>query len=296
MIKNIKPNLFIIGAPKSGTTFLYNKLQSLADFYFTDIKELNYFSFDEIVESKSYYNDYKVKEIEKYLKFYKNIANQKYIVDTSVSYFSYPKTADNIYNFNPDSKIIAILRNPIKRAFSHYLMDVRMGHANLKFKEYIENKDDYQAHYHQYINNSIYYTNISRYIQKFGKENVLVLILEDIESELPKLFDFLKVEDSSLKIDTDEKINANKKPKNFVSKFFQNNRRLAQKLKKYIPNSLVHFYKKYFYEKADKISITEEEFQICRNLLSQEVSELSKLLNKDLFEIWQLNEEKSKLD
>ncbi len=285
----IKPNLFIVGAPKSGTTFLYNKLQIFSEFYFTEIKELNYFSYDEIAESKSYYNDYKVKEIERYLNFFKNADKQKYKVDTSVSYFSYPRTANRIFEFNPESKIIAILRNPIKRAFSHYQMDVRMGHAKHSFKNYIEDKNEHQAHYHQYITNSLYHSNISRYIEKFGTKNVLVLILEEIEVELPKLFDFLNIENSSSEIDTGDKINVNKKPKNFISKFFQNNRRLAEKLKKYTPEYLVNFYKKYFYENAEIITITDEEYEICRKLLSKEVDELSTLLNKNLSNLWLMN-------
>jgi hypothetical protein len=126
---SLKPNLFIVGAPKSGTTFLYELLEIRDDFFLPRVKELNYFSHQELLEV-SYYRDYKVRSLSKYLGHFKG-ANEHhgYLVDASVSYFISESAPIDIRNFNSDARIIIMLRDPIARAYSHYLMDKRMGYA-----------------------------------------------------------------------------------------------------------------------------------------------------------------------
>ena len=123
-----KPNLFIVGAPKSGTSLIWSLLKDHNDIFFSKNpeKEINFFSYDEL-KSDSYYKSFKINSLERYLNCFKNANNQKYIVDGSVSYFAYPSVPNKIYKFNQDAKIVIIIRDPIERAASHYQMDVRMG-------------------------------------------------------------------------------------------------------------------------------------------------------------------------
>ena len=121
-----KPNLFLVGAPKAGSSLLWTMLKEHKDIFFSTNpeKEINYFSYDELIHNSSY-KDYKVRSENDYLKVFKKGQSVKYLVDGSVSYFAYPLIPKKLYEFNSDAKIIVIVRDPVLRAFSHYNMDKR---------------------------------------------------------------------------------------------------------------------------------------------------------------------------
>jgi hypothetical protein len=264
----IKPNLFIVGAPKSGSSFLYEKLKNHQDLFFPKIKELNFFSYD-ILKSSSYYKDYKIGNLEKYLKLFDGGQHSKYRVDSSVSYFAYPKIAEEIKKFNPSSKVIIILRNPVERAFSHYLMDKRMGYAKKSFQEYIKGNIN-SPYYQQYIGNSNYLLNVENYRITFGKENVLVMRLDDLKKDLTSLFSFLGIEDISSQISTSDRVNPNKQSRNFIARFFQKNRLVTEKLKLIVPQKFVNMANHFLYKDPAKLYMTKEEEELVNAILEKD--------------------------
>jgi hypothetical protein len=282
------PNLFIVGAPKAGSTFLYQNLKSHPELYFTKIKELNFFSHSSIIESKSYYKDYRVKSLEKYLTFYEDAKAQKFLTDVSVSYFAYPDVANKIHAFNPNAKIIISLRNPISRAFSHYLMDKRMGYASNSFLDYIKDDAKRTHHFHQYIGNSLYYKCVMNYIKVFGEENVLILILEEMDVEMSRVYKFLGIKPDAIDIDTTQKLNSNKKPKNKLAKLIQKNRSLTSKLKMIIPYSFASKLKFLLYKEADNELISEGELLRVKELILNDTLKLQEYMNRNLIELWDL--------
>ncbi len=265
----MEPNLFIVGAPKAGSTFLYEKIKQHPALFYTQTKELNYFSQQEL-EAESYYRDFRIKDKEKYLDLYKKVSReQKYAIDASVSYFAYPKVPQRIHEFNPEAKIIIMLRNPVKRAFSHYLMDRRMGYANQPFLEYLKNKNEYKAHYVQYIGNSNYAKNVQGYIDVFGVENVLVLKLERIKEKIPKVFDFLGI--PPMAVNTEERINQNKEPKNGIARFFQKNRNITEIIKRVMGKQTIKKMSSVIYKPAQKIEMNQKEKQLLKQILEKDI-------------------------
>lgn len=142
------PNFFIVGSAKSGTTSIYNYLKQHPDIFMSPIKETHYFSTD--IDSSKFRPDYAanlninidswldgdqkkeifhafVKDWDKYLKLFKNSGNQKAIGEVTNSYLYSKEAAKNIRSKFPEGKIIMILRNPVERAFSHFLMDLKSG-------------------------------------------------------------------------------------------------------------------------------------------------------------------------
>ena len=281
------PNLFIVGAPKAGTSFLFKKLQNHPALFFPRIKELNHFSHDELYDLGSYYKDFKVKNRGKYLDFYSKSKGQTYLADCSVSYFTFPEVAKKIRTFNPDAKIVIILRDPIKRAYSHYMMDVRMGYASLPMATYISDQNRFPAHYHQYIKNSLYWKNISHYRKIFGSKNVCVLVLENIEKDIEKLFYFLEISDLKT-LDTTEKVNQNKTPKNFISKTLQKNRKIASQLKMLIPPSIVERFNGLLYEGKETKPMNIEVEKILKQTLYKDIKLLNDHLEVDLNHLWKI--------
>tara|TARA_B110000003_G_scaffold76605_1_gene78233 strand:- start:1784 stop:2617 length:834 start_codon:yes stop_codon:yes gene_type:complete len=272
-----KPNLFLVGAPKAGSTLLWTMLKEHKDIFFSTNpeKEINYFSYDELTHN-SYYKDYKVKSEYDYLKVFKKGQLVKYLVDGSVSYFAYPSIPKKLYEFNSDAKIIVIVRDPVLRAFSHYNMDKRMGYVTEPFSEYLMNKDNKHDQYlHQYIENSLYYKHVNNYLEYFDRNQLFILQLEKINDDFDRLCEFLDIE--KLKLESNnERINANKVPTNIISRTLQHNRYLATILKKIIPRKIVRSFNFLLYKKAEKVQLKESEKLLLEKYLNEDYLQFKK--------------------
>ena len=269
----MKPNLFVVGAPKCGTTFLYEKLQSHPDLFFPKIKELNYFSLEQLNKA-SYYKDYKVNSLDKYLRFYDTAKNQKYLIDASVSYFTFDDIPAKIKEFNPEAKIIMLVRNPYKRCYSHYLMDQRMGYAKKPLQEYLA--DEKSFHYRQYIGNSKYYEQLKKYQHYFKPENIFIIELERFEADFNKIFNFLKID--PIPVDFTAKVNENKIAANRLGRFAQKNRGLIERSKLMIPKSIISTLKSFVYRKAPKTKITEQDLALIKSLVDADYTQFKKAI------------------
>ena len=272
----IKPNLFIVGAPKCGTTFLYEKLQNHPDLFFPKIKELNYFSLEQL-NKDSYYKDYKANSLDKYLRFYDTAKDQKYLVDSSVSYFTFDDIPAKIKEFNPESKVIMLVRNPFKRCFSHYVMDQRMGYATKPLHEYLA--DEKSFHYRQYISNSKYYEQLKKYQNYFKPENIFIIELERFEDDFNKIFTFLNIE--PIHIDFNARVNENKIAANSLGKFAQKNRGLIERLKLLVPKRIISTLKSFVYRKAPKTEIPKQDLNLIKNLVASDYAQFQKVINNE---------------
>jgi hypothetical protein len=119
--KKIKPNLFIVGSPRAGTTALHSFLSQHPEILMSTLKEPEYFCTDIHQESDSFHKEkkyfpYRTKK--QYLELFQNVKNEKTIGESSTKYLASTVAAKNIYNFNSKAKIIIILRNPIDILYS----------------------------------------------------------------------------------------------------------------------------------------------------------------------------------
>ncbi|MEA3469299.1 MAG: sulfotransferase, partial [Thermodesulfobacteriota bacterium] len=115
----MKPNFFLIGAARSGTTSLHKYLEAHPEIFMSEVKEINYFS----------NNRYWEKGINWYESHFKT-ATEKIRGEASTSYTNYPLIKDvpkRLFHYLPDAKFIYILRDPIDRFLSHYLHRIRRG-------------------------------------------------------------------------------------------------------------------------------------------------------------------------
>ena len=143
-----KPNFFIVGSAKSATTSIYNYLEKHKSVFMSPIKEPNFFSKD--IEFNSFRSEYKrdlrhnptnvvinhsawIDHDEKYYSLFSKANSEKVIGEGSVSYLFSKLAPLEIYKENKDSKVLIILRNPIDRAYSHYLMNLKLGYASRSF-------------------------------------------------------------------------------------------------------------------------------------------------------------------
>lgn len=183
--------MFIIGVNKAGSSWLHYLLDTHPDVYMSKVKEHNYFG-------KSYPDNRD--EYHKYFPFNKAF---KYYGESTPTYFSSRKIAEEIVEYCPNAKILAIVRDPIQRLLSHYYFRKQIGvipeKASLKKGLEIDPHLLLDSHYEK---------TLPGYQDIFGSENFKIVSLEggkqDIHLFWKEICEFLKVEltevpDSKLK-------------------------------------------------------------------------------------------------
>lgn len=127
----------------------------------------------------------------------------------SPQYMSNPEIPARIKAVNPDAKIIAVLRNPVKRAFSHYRMAVRRGTESRTFEQAVIDSLDmdkikrgregfapshargYESEADFYLAWGEYGRILEHYLHEFGRDNLLVLFTEDLQAKPGQVLDKL---------------------------------------------------------------------------------------------------------
>jgi hypothetical protein len=129
------------------------------------------------------------------------------IGEASPIYMYWETAPSRIWKYNPKMKWILALRNPVERAFSAWNMETKRGKENLAFAEAIEKEPErcrealpLQHRVYSYIDRGFYADQVRRLFNIFGRDNVLVLLSEELRNEhqktLRRVFEFLDVDPS----------------------------------------------------------------------------------------------------
>ena len=178
-----KPTFLIIGAQKAGTTTFYEWLKECEDVYMSPIKETHFFTnLGRNIENEKR-NVKVITDEETYWSLFRN-TDSKIIGEASPSYLYSRRAATNISKLIPDCKLIAILRNPVDRAYSNYLHNIRAGIESKSFNQVLIDEDittfDGYGSRYDYIKKGLYHDQLSRYFNLFNEKNILVLIYEEV--------------------------------------------------------------------------------------------------------------------
>ena len=171
------PDFFIIGAQKSGTSTLHQILKNTDIVSLPKNKETHYFSY--FIKKKKKYSWYKEQF---FIKKYHQLIGE---VDPSYMYID--DSPKNIKKFIKKPKIIIILRKPIDRAFSHYLMSFRRGLEKNSFIDAIldeparlKNRKEFNLNNFSYLDRGNYSFQIRRYQEIFQNSSFLFLKFDDL--------------------------------------------------------------------------------------------------------------------
>jgi len=195
------PNFLCLGAAKSGTTTLFDVLRQHPDVYIPAFKEPHFFDIPE-----NYNNG-----IEWYEKNYFRKADKRIIADFTPSYFFEKETPKRIFkDIGSEIKFVVLLRNPVDRAYSHYLHSVRDNHENLSFEESLkqenerldrhEKNSDYLSYLrNSYFHQGLYGDMLERYLEYFTLDNFLFInfeeeFLQERKATIQKILEFLSIE------------------------------------------------------------------------------------------------------
>lgn len=188
------PNFFIFGATKSGTSSLYFYLKQHPDIFMSGVKEPHFFGFEpdqevwEVRNGENQKNGYVVTDFSEYQKLFEAGAVAKARGEASVMYIYLEGTAERIYAQIPDAKLVAVLRNPVERAYSAYLHRIREGDEPYEsFMDALEAEpkriaEGWAPLYH-YQNMGFYGEQLKRFYAQFPKEQLKVFLYEDLETE-----------------------------------------------------------------------------------------------------------------
>ena len=195
-----KPNFFILGAGKSGTTSLYVYLCEHPDIYLAPGKEPTFFCDTFQVVSNPV----------DYLELFKGAACQKWIGEASHAYLTCPKSAPLLRAFAPDARFVVILRNPVDRAYSLYHHMAHMGDEWIgSFEKALDAEERrardpiFERHNPQYYYNYLYFRSglyaeqIERYFEWFDRDRFLFLMYDELKSDgqavLRRICSFLEI-------------------------------------------------------------------------------------------------------
>ena len=292
------PNFMCLGAAKSGTTTLYDILRQHPDVYTPSFKDPHFFDIPE-----NYKNG--IKWYEK--NYFKN-ANTKVIADFTPSYFFDKDAPKRIFESLGDRvKFIVILRNPIDRAYSHYLHSKRDVYEELEFKEALikessrlnkyEENGDYLSYLRQsYVSQGLYSAMLERYLEYFSLDNFLFIHFEDEfikkrAQTIENIFIFLEIESVSLK--TDLKSNPASQEKSKTLKMIMRKRgwwRIL--LKKMIPSLKIRQIIKNRIQRANISAFTPEKLSIIQrkmmydNYFKEDIIAIEEVIDRKMY--WDL--------
>ena len=134
------PTFLIIGADNSGTTALHRYLGQHPDIFISQPKELKFFPWENLKPDYRGPGDEAdlssvITSVEEYRAYFAAGAGYTARGESSPQYIYFSRAAERIRHHIPDAKLIAVLRHPAERAYSHYLMLRRDGRETLTFGE-----------------------------------------------------------------------------------------------------------------------------------------------------------------
>ena len=288
------PNLFIVGAAKSGTTSLHNYLHQHPDVFMCNPKEPHYLINQEIGINRIPVG---ITNFIEYTDLFSEGEDKKYRGESSVMYLMYPeivipKIKDQ---FGEDSKIIIMLRNPTERAYSGF-QHVKRYNVKENYPEFKSAWDISEKRYFDYDEMTpasrykelgLYYKQVKSYLEQF--KNVHIIIYDDykkdFQKEMNKVFDFLEIE--NMKVNDverhmvggwqweDEKMKKLMIKKNLLKSFLKiifPFKSLQQKIRQQIQN-----------RKTVKVKeVSSEDKKMLQDFYREDVQQLSELLNRNL--------------
>lgn len=175
------PDFIVIGPAKAGSRWIYECL-----------REHPSICMAKNTKGTRFFERYYGRGIKWYEHFFESCGHQLVKGEVDETYISCPEAAERIYRHIPEIKLITCLRNPIERTFSAYLYFSRMGIINEPFESAM---DKYRK---ILISDSLYYDHLSNYLKYFPKENILIMLYDDLEKDsvqfIEKIYCFLGID------------------------------------------------------------------------------------------------------
>lgn len=202
------PNLFVVGAPKSGTTSLYEYLKGHPDVFMSPVKEPSYFAADLAFDGSGNFLRYD-SDRERYYNLFADAGSAQIVGEASTRYLYSTDAPALIKQAAPDARIVAMLRNPVDMILSLHAHKLAAATEDIAdFEAALEAEDDRRAgrrlpiHSNPklatYRDRPLFGEQLPRWFETFGRDRVHVIILEDMVrqpvAEFRRLLEFLGID------------------------------------------------------------------------------------------------------
>lgn len=294
------PNLFLIGAAKSGTTSLAEYFKKRNDIFMPSLKEPFYFI-----------DDYAMSSEKEYLGLYKEWKDEKYAVDASTGYLFSEMALKRAKAKSENAKVIILLRNPIDMSFSYWKFMVANGGERKEFEHCITDDERRRRTTEEfkneclnwpcsylYLERACYFEQVKTAIEIFSSENVKVELFENVISNfsgyINSLDEFLNLEQDNIGVNELPKENEAKLNSPVVD-FLRNSKLLSPVksfLRKFIDIKLRDKIRKKIYfssvlrGKKDERKLSEEQRVFLKKYFNEDVEKLKFLLPEIDFSRW----------
>lgn len=307
-LNNCRPNFFVIGAAKAGTSTICKLLELHPKVFFSPIKEPNHFcedidpnKFSKRIRSlyfldKNFFSEEKkhkqhaafIQSRSDYLSLFNGADGFTAVGEGSVSYLFSTHAAAAMHRFNPNAKIIVILRDPVSRAFSHYKMDKMLGLQDNSFEKAIENDFNVLEKgwgvSHLYIELGLYSKQLERFMRYFQGDQIKIVWYDDFLVSpgcvMREIFDFLKVEQINISADG-RKENISRAPRFPIAHRGLRNVYDFFYLKKFFGSKINKLVKDVVFKKNNE-ELTEKQKKFMLQFFLTDIQELEVMCKRDL--------------
>jgi hypothetical protein len=193
----LKVDFVIGGTQKGGTTALARFVGAHPQIAFSSQKETHFFDRDALFRDGD--PDWAI-----YYRYFQPGPEARIAGEATPIYLYWNPCAERIARYNPEMKWIVLLRNPIERAYSHWVMETERGDEILPFGQAIRAERDRlakaggQHRIWSYVDRGRYAGQLERLFERFGRERVLVLVSEELRRRhaptLDRVWSFLGVD------------------------------------------------------------------------------------------------------
>jgi hypothetical protein len=290
------PNLYFIGAPKSGTTYVSELLAQHPDIYCPPLKEPNFMNtdirFPELPDSimlddgQAY--PAAIRDDKTYLSAYESDRRYPVRADCSVLYL-YSRTAPaNIAAHAPDARLMALVRNPIERAYSQYRAQCAAGWPLEDFETEMERQiaaiESDEVWERNFVSTGFYDEQLKRYLEHFPSDAIMVRLYVDMVSDLKGVMDgyFRHAGLEAVPVRAPPPVNQTK-----IARFARMNRflyqsRLKQIIACNVPRWIKEPAKALYYSSAPPPSMSDSAYRRLAEVFRDHVVELGRMLERDL--------------
>jgi hypothetical protein len=175
-------NFIICGTQKGGTSALDAYLREHPEICMADRKEVHFF------DNEVFFRDNRP-DYSKYHSCFSPAASHRVVGEATPIYMYWWDAPRRIWQYNPDMKLIVVLRNPVDRAYSHWNMECSRNAESLPFRAAIRNEQErcrealpYQHRVYSYVDRGFYLEQLRRLWAYFPKDQVLVLTNEYLKN------------------------------------------------------------------------------------------------------------------
>jgi hypothetical protein len=246
------PNFLIIGFEKAGTTSVYHYLEQHPEVFVSPTKETNFFVHEaQNPEVLPYLAKDRpvVRSLADYRALFEDGQEHKAIGEASPLYLADARAARSIRRYIPEAKLIALLRDPVERAYSAYWNRVRDGREARSFEQAVEQElagrldDSLEIGRRHYIRWGRYARYLKVYLGSFDRSQLGIYLFDDLKDDsgglMRELFRFLDVDDR-FRPDTSVRYNASGVPNTRLLQPLFGKSRVTRALKRALPGPLRH--------------------------------------------------------